>query len=142
MAFENPGDVRRTFERSSEALARRKSGAAKLGKKSKKSNFWPRGKIDYDFLEKCKEVVCRVKHPTAMYKYKDIEYRVSIMNWSRGSYLDVRQYKKGKPTGAGILLHLDIINAILPEINAAVRRMDNEDSREPENKSKPEVIIT
>jgi len=61
------------------------------------------------------------------------------MPWSRGSYLDIRLYKLGGPTNIGILLHLDIMSAILPEIIAAVRRMENEDTREPDDKA--EIVV-
>lgn len=144
VSLEKPADVRRTFAKGSDSLRKSPIGEPKLRRTDKKTNFWPRrgkGKgVDYDFLEKCKEVVCRVKHPTAVSRHRDHEFRVSIMPWSRGSYLDIRTYKMGKPSGAGILLHLDVISAMLPEIIAAVRRMENEDAREPDKKAYPEVI--
>ena len=109
-------------------------------KRIQRSNFWPGKRLDYEFLEKCKEVVCRVQHPTNYYQKQEVEFRVSIMSWSRGSYLDIRQYKRNKPCAVGILLHLDIISAILPDVIAAVRRMENEDVREPDKKAFPVVV--
>lgn len=142
--FVPPRIVRRNFNKGSDAITKKKKNLSRqrLGK-SRASNKWPRGKVNYAFLETCKEVVCRVIHPTQFFRQSvQMEYRISIMPWSRGSYIDIRQYKLGGPTGVGILLHLDVIQAMLPELIATVRRMENEDSREPENKAKPEVILS
>lgn len=109
-------------------------------KRMHRTNMWPGEQLKYDYLERCKEVVCRVKHPTGYFQQKGAEYRVSIVSWSRGSYLDIRMYKMGQGTPMGILLHLDIISEILPEIINAVKRMQDEDTREPEKKAKIEVI--
>lgn len=105
-----------------------------------RTNLWPGDRINYDFLNRCKETICRAKHPTGYFRHRDTEYRVSIMQWSRGSYLDVRMYKQGTSTPIGILLHLDVISAILPDIISAVRQMENADTREPEQKAEITVL--
>ena len=108
--------------------------------KRRHTNHWPGTKLNYEALERCKEVVCRAEHPTAYYRHRKTEYRVSIMPWSRGAYLDIRMYKNGGPSPTGILLHLDVISAILPEIIGAVRRLENEDTRSEEQKAKIVVV--
>ena len=140
MAFEKPNEVRRSFAQDSNIARYRVPKGPGKNKRVHRTNFWPGKRLDYEFLEKCKEVVCRVSHPTGYYQKQDLEYRVSIMSWSRGSYLDIRQYKKDHPCAVGILLHLDIVSAMLPNIIAAVRRMETEDTREPEQKASPKVI--
>lgn len=102
-----------------------------ISRRTQRTNFWPGGKLDYEFLESCKEFICSVPHPTAYYKHKGREYRLSILRWSRGSYIDLRMYTAdGKPTPTGILLHIDIADKLLPEIVDAVRKMVLEDTRE------------
>lgn len=143
MAFSKPTEIRRSFARDSNIAKRgpaRKQPGEKREKRIQRTNYWPGGKLNYEFLESCKEVVCRVKHPTAYMRHLDTEYRVSTMPWSRGYYVDIRQYKKGGPTSVGILLHLDVIAAILPDLIAAVHKLELLDDREPEKKAKIEVI--
>jgi len=77
-------------------------------------------------------------------KHKGTEYVLSIMPWSRGSYVDIRVHhlvgEKLNPTAQGVLLHLDVVSALLPELIGAVRRLENEDTREPEQKAQVSVI--
>jgi len=139
--FTPPAEVRRSFMADNTGIAEKRTPHPNWQKRRPwKTNHWPREMLGYSFLERCKEVVCTVKHPTGWHKRRwNSEYRVSIMPWSRGSYLDIRLYKLGGPTNIGILLHLDIMSAILPEIIAAVRRMENEDTREPDKKA--EIVV-
>jgi len=139
--FTPPAEVRRSFTVDNTGISERRFPHPSWQKRNpRRTNHWPREMLGYAFLEKCKEVVCTVKHPTEWHKRRwHSEYRVSIMPWSRGSYLDIRLYKLGGPTNIGILLHLDIMSAILPEIIAAVRRMENEDTREPDDKA--EIVV-
>lgn len=139
MPFRKPTEVRRSFDKDSK-ITKRRVPYAKNNPRMHRTNYWPGKKLDYEFLEKCKEVVCRVKHPNAYYKYKNNEYRVSIMRWSRGSYIDIRLYTGDQPRPMGILLHQDVITAILPDLVAAVHRLEAEDSREPDKIQKPEVL--
>lgn len=44
-------------------------------------------------------------------------------------------------TGRGILLHLDVIKVLLPELIGAVRRMEMEDTREPEDIQPVRVVL-
>ena len=103
---------------------------------------WLDGRLNYEFLDRCKETVCRIVHPSGYhnkFKYDGVtkmEIRLSIMPWSHGSYLDIRKYYGDKSTSNGILLHVDVMAAILPDLIAAVRKMEAEDTREPEQKSK------
>lgn len=143
MEFKTPKETKRSFAQDSRVRSYKVPYRSKVASPNKrmhrkKADFWPGNKLDYAFLEKCKEVVCRIPHPNAYYRHRGTEYRVTIMPWSRGSYLDIRTYVQGGPTGRGILLHLDIISAMLPEIIAAVRRMENEDGRD--KKTPVEVI--
>jgi len=139
MAFDKPADVRNTF--ADPKIASRKRIRPKAQKNPRmRSHKWPNKQLNYETLEACKEVVVRVRHPNTYYKHKNTEIRVSIMRWSRASYLDIRMYKNGISCGAGVLLHVDIASAILPDIVSAIRKMEMEDSREPEQKNKIEVI--
>ena len=140
MDFARPADVRRQFSERTSAIMKRHIPVPKPNDKRRHTNHWPGSRLDYAFLERCKEVICRAKHPTAYYKHKDVEYRVSIMPWSHGSYLDIRTYQNGYPKPTGILLHLDIASAILPDIIAAVRQMENMDTRDVGQKSKIQVL--
>lgn len=140
ISFTEPREVRRSFAVDSAITANRKPRTKINEKRSRRSTTWPKRTLDYNYLEKCKELVCRLKHPTYYFKDRDAEYRVSIMSWSRGSYLDVRMYKRGGPTSVGILLHLDVVSALLPEIIMAVRQMENADTRDESQKNKLQVI--
>lgn len=145
---EGPQEVRRSFEKNQlKDYGQPPIETAKKRRNPRKhvsTNQWPQGRLNYKFLNRCKEIVCRIPHPTGHMRYKGAEYVLSIMPWSRGSYVDIRmQYLvQGvlHPTGQGILLHLDVINALLPELIGAVRRMDNEDGREPEQKAQIRVL--
>lgn len=141
MALRKPSAVRRSFERSS-AIVNKHIPVPKpsRNKRIQRTNHWPGAKLNYEFLEKCKEFVCRIKHPTAFYKHQDSEYRLAIMRWSRGSYIDIRLYSKGTPRPMGILLHLDVVSAMLPDLIAAVRQLQVEDDREEDKKANVEVI--
>ena len=111
-------------------------------KRRQRHGNWFNGRLNYEFLNRCKETVCRIIHPSSFHKkwyYKNgshTEVRLSILPWSNGAYLDIRKYFRGGAQPVGILLHLDIMSAILPEIIAAVRRMESEDTREPNQKCK------
>lgn len=145
---QGPQEVRRSFERNQlrdygqppiETAKKRKNP-----RKHVSTNQWPHGRLNYGFLNRCKEIICRIPHPTAHMKHKGVEYVLSIMPWSRGSYVDIRVHYSVngqlQPTGQGVLLHLDVISALLPELIGAVRRMENEDTREPEQKAQVSVI--
>jgi len=143
MPFPKPSEVRRSFGSDSNIITRRPvlhQPAQKHEKRIQRTNFWSGGKLDYLFLERCKECICRIKHPTGYMKHRETDYRLSVLPWSRGSYVDIRQYKKGSPTSVGILLHLDVIIALLPELVAVVHRLEAEDTREQEQKANIEVI--
>ena len=101
---------------------------------------WPTNQVRYEVLEKLKEVVCRIQHPNLYFRHFKQEIRVSILRWSRGSYLDIRNYRNGSPTGVGILLHVDIASKLLPDIVGAIRRMELEDSREDTQKQRITVV--
>ena len=135
-------EVYRSFAKDSNIRAFRhpQSKADRHEKRMHRTNLWPGDRLNYDYLNRCKETVCRAEHPTGYFQHKKAEYRVSILPWSRGAYLDLRVYKYGASTPTGILLHLDVISAILPDIISAVRRMENEDTREDDQKAKIRVI--
>jgi len=105
---------------------------------------WPSTRLNYEFLGKCKELICRIPHPSRRYSHKGMEYHLSILPWSRGSYVDIRAHfirpEGAKPTGRGILLHLDVIKVLLPELIAAVRQMEMDDTRDEHLKTKVEVL--
>lgn len=141
MSLKKPSEVRKSFAQDSKiAKYRIPRTPPARNKRIQRNNLWPGNRLDYEFLEKCKEVVCRVKHPTAYYKHQDSEYRISIMRWSRGAYIDIRLYSKGSPRPMGILLHLDVISAMMPDLLAAVRRLQVEDDRE--ESQKPHLEVT
>ena len=140
ISFVTPSEVRRSFAVDSAITSRSKPRTKINEKRSRRSTTWPKKTLDYAYLEKCKELVCRLKHPTQYFQFREAEYRVSIMSWSRGSYLDVRMYKRGAPTSVGILLHLDVALALLPEITMAVRQMENADTRDESQKNRLQVI--
>ena len=150
MAFviKNPREARRSFELSSyirpPRLQRpreyRDDQRAPRLRRSRAGGVWTTRRLDYNFLERCKEVVCRVKHPNAYFQHVNTEYRLSIMRWSRGAYLDLRKYRNDLPSGEGVLIHQDIWEELLPELIAAVRRVQCDDTRESEQKQKVEVI--
>jgi len=96
--------------------------------------------MDYEFFERCKEIICRIKHPNLYFQHRETEYRFSKIQWSRGCYFDLRKYKFGKPSGEGILLHQDIWEVLLSEVIAAVRQAQFDDTREKEQKQGVEVI--
>ena len=145
MPFARPSEVRRSFSRDSAITRFRIPGYAYKVPKEKRvqrTNFWPGTRLDYDYLERCKEVVCRVIHPTGYFKHKGKEIRLSVLPWSRGAYVDIRYYHKdGQQSPVGILLHQDIMAALLPDLIATVRRLGMEDQREPEQKAKVEVVL-
>lgn len=132
----------RSFARSSEITKHRvpHKRAHANTQRIQRTNFWPGGRLDYEFLERCKEIICRIPHPTGHYRYRKIEYRLSTMIWSRGAYVDIRQYQDGKPTGTGILLHLDVVSELLPELTRAVRDLQMNDTRDIGEKAQVEVI--
>jgi len=106
------------------------------------NNNWPKGHLDYAFLERCKEVICRIPHPNNWFKHKDRHYRVSVIPWSRGGYVDIRTYFGDKSSGRGVLLHLDVIKAMLPSIAEAVHRLETQyDTREP-GEAQPVTVVT
>ena len=105
-----------------------------------RTNLWPAMRLNYQFLERCKELVCRVPHPTALYRHRKVEYRIAILPWSQGSYLDIRTYHNGSPTSMGLLLHQDVAEALLPDLVAAIRELGLRDTREPEQKARVTVI--
>lgn len=134
-------EMRRSFNHDSGIAGRYEHRAPASLKRSPRANTaWVSHHLNHEFLDLCKEPVCRVNHPNPMMQRKGTEIRVSIMPWSRGSYLDIRQYMHGHGTGRGILLHLDIIKVLLPEIIMAVRRMEMEDTRDPKEITTVEVI--
>ena len=145
MPFEKPSTVRRSFARDSAPVEWRPTDEAIPFKKSKnvqtqatRKRHWPK-RLDYQFLEGCKEVICRIEHPTAYYKHPGMgrsEYRLSVMPWSRGAYVDIRMYRGGRPTARGILLHLDVAQVLLPELVRTIHRMEAEDTREPGQKAR------
>lgn len=141
MSLDKPKDVRRSFSKTS-GLGKRAAPRPKTKMtRVQRTNFWPRNRLDYDFMERCKELVCRVPHPTAYMKHAfKTEVRVSVMPWSRGAYIDIRTYRDGNPTGMGILLHVDILREIYADIGEALRRAESLDTREQEQKAKIEVI--
>lgn len=139
MSMLRPAEVRRSFKAISvPRTPSRRRGPAWVGLST---NSWPKGtRLDYEFLERCKEPVCRVLHPTAWYRHKQREYRISIMPWSRGGYLDIRMYGFGRPLKTGILLHQDVLEALLPDLIWAAKRLAEMDEREPEQKAKVVAI--
>jgi len=54
--------------------------------------------------------------------------------------VDIRQYQGGMPTPTGILLHLDVISELLPELIQTVRTLQLNDTRDDDKKAKIEVI--
>ena len=144
MSFVRPAEIRRSFASDSAITRFRVPGYAyKIPKEKRvqRANFWPGTRLDYEFLESSKEVVCRVKHPTGYFKHKGKEIRLSIMPWSRGAYVDIRYYTNGHQSPVGILLHQDILVALLPDLIATARRLEREDQREPDQKAKVEVVL-
>ena len=144
MPFTPPAEVRRSFAKGSgmvvDGVGHPVAGRRGQTQRIQRANSWTGKRLNYAFMERCKELVLRVKHPNAYMGHRKTEIRVSIMPWGRGSYLDIRKYFNGRPSADGILLHLDIADAILSDLVGAVRRMALEDTREPEQKSKIEVI--
>ena len=105
-----------------------------------RSTSWPNSQLDYAFMERCKEVVCRIPHPNGYMKNRGVEYRVSIMYWSRGAYIDIRQYSSKGSTSRGILLHQDVFAQMLPELIGALREVESHDTRDKDTIQIPEVI--
>ena len=143
MPFKRPDEVRRSFAIDSNIKKYRTPAGSLTHKKNKRvhrTNFWPGERINYEFLERCKECVLRVKHPTGYFQHKQAEYRISILPWSRGSYVDIRMYKNGGPSPTGILLHLDVLSAMLPDLIATIRNLEVNDVRDPEQKAQVEII--
>jgi len=104
------------------------------------NGFWKKRKnLNFDFLERCKEIFCRIPHPNNMMRRRGVVYHVSKMYWSRAGYIDIRTYVRGTATGRGIFLHLDVIKAMLPELIAAVRELEAADNRDPETIQPVEV---
>jgi len=128
--------------RSAEYWAKQDKKASKKAGYSKRKDCWSRYNthLNYEALEGIKEVLCRIPHPTGHMRLQNYEYRLSILPWSRGGYLDIRQYRNGQSTNVGILLHLDIMEAILPDIVGAVRTLAAMDGREPGTRAQVKVI--
>ena len=141
-----PAEVRRSFALTSRVRVPRLQAAReyrpdrRYPRKRTSGGMWPKGCLDYEFLERCKEVLCRVKHPNMYFQHLETEYRFSRLRWSRGSYFDLRKYVFGRPTGSGILLHQDIWEVLLSEVIAGVRDAQFEDVRDAEQKQRVEVI--
>lgn len=141
MPFRKPQEVRASFAQDSDIKRKPRQSNPAKAKRAHRVSFWPAGRLNYEFMEKCKEVVCMIPHPNAYYRHRGSHYRLSIMRWSRGSYIDIRTYNShGKPSGAGILLHIDVADKLLPELVDAVRRLVLEDTREPEQKQPVTVL--
>jgi hypothetical protein len=86
-------------------------------------NKWPRVKLDYEQLEKAKILIDIITLTSIPDKGYIKEVRVSIMPWSKSGYLDIRTYIKGKPTGRGILIHIDHISQFLSSVISAEREI-------------------
>lgn len=144
MPLKTPKTVQRSFAPDSDITEYRvphlKAGRKKGQNPRARTNFWPGKRLNYDFLERCKELVCRIPHPTGYYKHRGVEYRLTTMDWGRGSYIDIRQYQKGRATPVGILLHIDIAAALMPELVATIRRQELADTREPDKKATIKVL--
>lgn len=145
--FEKPSEVRRAFGRNSglskwyvpKAIYTQKTRSSKgVGKAG--GSQWPTKRLDYEFLNRCKIMVCRVPHPTQFLSKMGVEWQINILPWGRGSYLDIREYRKGQSNPKGLLLHLDVMKAILPEIVQAVRQMELDDQREEFQKADVQVL--
>lgn len=135
--------VRRSFARDSGIVKWREPKTFTDPPKNRRmhrTNCWPGGRLDYEFLEKCKQVVCRIEHPTQFYKHKRAEYRVSVMSWGRGGYVDIRLYKQGFPSPTGVLLHLDVFQKMLPGLVEALRILEQEDTRDPDSRAHVTVL--
>ena len=142
MEIPKPAEVRRSFAKGVKPVVR--VGALPAGQRKMsrmhRTTRWTGERLDYAFIEKCKELVCWLNHPSAMIRRKGRTIRLSVMPWSRGVYVDLRHYSgKGIPMAQGILLHLDIISKLLPDLITLVHRLEMEDQREPEQKAKIEV---
>lgn len=140
--FPKPSEVRRSFAHDNPIGLWKK--AAVLRKSVPKRahqgppNKWPR-QLDYEFLETCKELIASVPHPTNHLRRRKWEYRISRLRWSRGAYMDLRLYKDGHGTSVGILLHQDLLQAILPVMSRLEASMAMEDAREESQKAKIEL---
>ena len=148
MAFviRTPTEVRRSFALTSKVRIPRRmairdsSPDRRVPKKRTAGGMWTKNRLDYMFLERCKEIICRIKHPNKYFQHTETEYRFSRLRWSRGSYFDLRKYVYGQPTGTGILLHQDIWEVLLSEVVAAIREAQFEDAREEGQKQPVEMI--
>lgn len=137
--YEKPHFPRRSFaENITKFRTPNKSTRKRV--RSHNTNYWPGTRLDYEFLERCKELVCRVDHPTALYTHRKVNYRVSILRWSHGAYIDIRKYYGDTPRAEGVLLHIDILGELLPEISAALRQLQIEDVRDDDKKAHVEII--
>lgn len=145
MSFKTPQEVRKSFARDNQITKDRPPPRIPKNKRVQRTNYWPGSRLDYEFLDRCKEFICRIPHPTGYYKNKGKELRLSSLSWGHGSYVDIRYYHRGRDGRVvggpvGILLHLDMISALLPELVALVRRLEMQDPREPEQKASIEVL--
>lgn len=139
----SPLDVRRSFSNDVAKIKQRKIARPKpKARQHNRSSLWPVGRLNYEALERCKIHIVSARHPSRFMKYRFTEIRVSLLPWSRGSYLDIRHYRRGSPTGVGILLHLDILSALFPHIQRALDEMRYMDSRAEGQKDEVELVVS
>jgi hypothetical protein len=99
-------------------------------RKKRDEKGWTRRRIDYAAMEAVKILV-------DSFIYKDIdtqekrgnfkiEFKFSILPWSGTGYLDIRKYIRGKPTGQGVLIHLERFEEVVEamyKVRTTVERM-------------------
>ena len=141
--IQKPGQpIKREFYGNPDIVTRKpRPGGKDKRRVQTKRTQWPTGRLDYEFMEKCKQVICRIPHPNKAQAHRGAEFRLSRMPWSRSEYIDIRTYVNGKPTGRGILLHFDIAKALLPELITLVQTLDVEETREPQDIQPVKLIL-
>lgn len=103
----------------------------KPGKKRQKRSF--SGAV-YRMCESLKTVRIRIPHPNWQMRLNprtEMEWRVSVMPWSRSQYIDIRRYSGGNVTPNGILLHYDVMKAVLPHLIDLMAELERAETREP-----------
>jgi len=111
--------------------------------KPNKMNMKWKNNHDYTLLNTVSIVHCRIPHPNPFMGRdgKGIEFHLREVPWSGSQYVDIRKcHTKTGYYGKGILLHYDVMKAMLPYLLGLMQELEARETREPEHIRKVEVF--
>lgn len=104
-------------------------------KPNKMNMKWKKPSADYSVLNTAAIVRCRIPHPNPYMGTvgKGIEYHLREVPWSDSQYVDIRKYHtRSGFYGKGIMLHYDVMKALMPHLLTLMRTLEANETRDPE----------